>query len=210
MDIEQWYFGIPLVTRVFLTLSVAVSIAVSYDVVTPLNLIYSPTLVFQEKQYWRLITSLVFFDKMSISCFFHLHFLYMFSRRLEEHFYLGNSLQYLYTLVRGAAALMALSSFVHMPFPSGPLVMMILYLWSRRYPDEQMSLYFVFTVNAPYLPLMMLAISYAMSGESIHHLYVDLAGMLVGHVLWYFSDVFPKIAGFDPMVLPKFIRGMFG
>lgn len=208
MDVEQWYFSIPIVTRVFLTLSLALSVAVTYDIVSPINLFYSHTLVWHEKQYWRLLTSLIYFDQLSVNAFFHLHFFYMFSQRLEEHHYLGNSFHYLYALVRGAAALFALSRFVDITFPSQPLVMMVLYMWSRRYPDERMMLYFMFQVTAPFLPLAMLALNYMMGG-STSHLYVDMAGMLVGHVLWYFSDVFPKIAGFDPMAPPHFIRALF-
>lgn len=210
MDVEQFLFSIPTVTRAILALSLALSIAVTYEVVTPLNLIFSPTLVFQEKQYWRLVTSLLFFDKLSVHCFFHLHFLYMLSRRLEEHYYLGNAAKYLWTLLKAAVGLLFLSSYLHIPFPSGPMVMTILYLWSRRYPDEQMAIYFVFTVGAPYLPLVMLFLSHTMSGDSIQHMYGDLGGIAIGHVIWYCSDVLPKIIGFDPLALPSFVSAMFG
>jgi Derlin-2/3 len=209
MDAEQFYFGMPVVTRTILTLSLVLSVAVTYEVVTPLNLIFSPTLIFQEKQYWRILTSLLFFDRLSVNCLFHLHFFYMFSRRLEEHFFLGDSLKYLYTLGLGASGILLSSSFLHIPFPSGPLVMMVLYLWSRRYPDEQMSIYFIFTVSAPYLPLVMMFLTYTMSGNSIQNVYADLAGVAVGHVLWYCSDVLPKIIGFDPTALPGLVRAVF-
>ncbi|CUI11064.1 transmembrane protein, putative [Bodo saltans] len=209
MEVEQFVRSIPVITRTIIAASIVLSAAVTYEMVTPLNLIYSPTLVFQEKQYWRLLTSLLYFDKLSINCLFHLHFLYMVSRQLEEHYYLRDSIRYIWTLLRGAALVLLLASYLHIPFPSGPMVMVILYLWSRRYPDERMALYFAFVVGAPYLPLIMLFLSYNMSGGDIQYLQGELGAVVIGHCLWYVSDVLPKIIGFDPTALPTFVTAVF-
>jgi Derlin-2/3 len=206
MEIEHWFGSIPVVTRVYLTLCCAAAIAVTYDVVSPLDLYFSKDLTFRRGQWWRLLSCFCFFDQLSVNFFFHMHFIYMFSRKLEEHFYLGRWAEYLYFLVRAQAILLCVANIVDLPFLSACMGELILYVWSRRYPDEQLSLYGLVVIPAPYLPFAMMALTYSIGGAS--GLVVDCAGILVGHVLWYFSDVFPKIAGFDPMKPPKALMAL--
>ena len=206
MEVEQWFGNVPVVTRVFLTLACATAIAVTYEVVTPLDLYFSKDLTFRRGQWWRLLSSFLYFDQISINFFFHMHFLYMFSRRLEEHFYLRKWGEYLYFLARAAACLLLISTVAELPFLSWSMAELILYVWSRRYPDEHLSLYGLLVIPAPYLPFAMIVLAYSMGGAS--HVLVDCAGLLVGHTLWYFSDVFPRIAGFDPMKPPKALMAM--
>lgn len=207
MDIEQWFWGIPIVTRLVITSALLLSAAVTFDIVTPLNLIYSSSLVWKEGQYWRIITSLLFYDRINFNCFFNLHTLYMFCRRQEEHFYLRDAFQFLFLLVRVGAALLFFSS---SPLSSGQFFLALMYLWCKRFPEEQLAIFFIVTVRAPYLPLVMVVMSLANSEDMMRTLKEDTIGLFVAHFFWYISDVFPMISGFDPLKLPRFVRAMVG
>jgi len=75
------YKSIPVVTRVYLTLACLTSGAVTFEFITPLNLYLNYRLVWQNYQIWRLLTNFLFFDKITIHLFFHMHFLYVFVLR---------------------------------------------------------------------------------------------------------------------------------
>ena len=74
------YRSIPVVTRVYLTLACLTSGAVTFEFVTPLNLYLNYRLIWQKYQIWRLLTNFLFFDRITIHLFFHMHFLYAPSR----------------------------------------------------------------------------------------------------------------------------------
>ncbi len=206
MDIEQWYTSVPIVTRCYITLAFLLSLAVTYEFVTPLNLYLSFRLIFEKGEWWRFITAFAYFDRFGINLFFHLQFLYFCSRRLEEHFYLRRSAEYLCMLLVGAAAMCGLSIWVDMPFLSYSFTIMILYLWSRRYPEESLQIYWLFTVKAPAFPYVMLVISYLLG--SWYNALLDLLGIAVGHTLWFILDVTPKFTGIE-FRAPAFIAGLF-
>lgn len=206
MEFERWYTTIPPVTRTFLTAAVVTSLAVTYEFVNPLDLYLNWALILEKQQWWRLITCFVFFDRLGVNLFFNLHFLYITSRRLEEHFF-GVPGGYCLMLLLGAGALTTCASWVDMPFMSYPFTMMVLYIWSRRYPEENVQLYWLFTVSATYFPYVMIGLSYAFGNFGTTRL--DAVGMLVGHVLWYLADIFPLIAGFSPLHAPAAFLAMF-
>ena len=51
-----------------------------------------------------------------------------------------------------------------MPFLSSSLAFVPIYLWSRRHPSTQISLFGIVTLTAPYLPLTLVAFSWLLNG----------------------------------------------
>lgn len=103
---EQWYAEIPIVTRTFLTLSTITALAVTFDLLSPLSLYLNYGLVFGEGQVWRLGTSFLFFDRISVNFVFHVYFLYFYCRRLEEHSFHGRGADFLYMMLLGATSML--------------------------------------------------------------------------------------------------------
>lgn len=97
---------------------------------------------------------------------------------------------------------------------------MLVYIWSRRNPFVRMNFFgvlnfqvcdiriykynlsmkniivegkliFIFSIQAPYLPWILLGFSILL-GNAI---WVDLVGMAVGHMYYFAEDVFPQIRG---------------
>jgi Derlin-2/3 len=208
MDLEGWLHNVPIVTKCFMFAAAAVSVAVTFEIATPLDLYLNHTAVWQRGQYWRLVTNFLFFGSLDIGFFFNMHFLYFYCRRLEEHFYFNRTGEFLFLVVTAAATLTGISFYVSQVsfFLAQPLIMVILYLWARRFPDELLNIYGLFNVTSAYLPFVMVGFAYLLNGKDSAK--VDLYGLLVGHVLWYLADVFPQITGWHPMS-PSFFTGLF-
>jgi Derlin-2/3 len=197
MDLEAWLHNIPIVTKVYMVAAVALSLAVTFNIASPLNLYLNHTLIWQRGQYWRLLTNFLYFGPMDISFFFNMHFLYFYSRRLEEHFYFNRTGEFIFLLVCTACLLLCMTSFIGMLFLGQPLVMVINYIWARRFPDELLNFYGVFTVTAAYVPYVMIGFAYLLNGKESAKM--DLYAIGIAHFLWFLSDVLPQITGWHVM-----------
>lgn len=71
----QWYTSIPVVSRTYLTGAVLLALATSADLVRPLSLYYSPSLVFSKGEVWRIVTNFLYFGDIGIDFVFHMYFL---------------------------------------------------------------------------------------------------------------------------------------
>jgi len=70
------------------------------------------------------------------------------------------------------------------PILSSSLAFVPIYLWSRRHPSTPISLFGLFTITAPYLPLALVAFSWLLNG-TWRAAAGDLVGCAVGHVGWF-------------------------
>lgn len=84
---------------------------------------------------------------------------------------------------------------------------MVLYVWSRRNPHEQLQLYGLFTVRAAYLAYVLVALGLMMG----QHPLVDVLGITVGHAYYYVADVMPVAYGVEGLVkAPRLLRVIMG
>ncbi|EFC45285.1 predicted protein [Naegleria gruberi] len=205
-NLEQWYFSIPVITRTFLTLSTITSFAVTFDLLNPLQLYLNFQNVFFQYQFWRLATNFLFFDRFSINFILHLYFLYFYCRRLEEHSFHRKTGDFFYLILFGCVMMLCISPLLQLPFMSHALVIMLLYIWSRRNPHEQFRIYGIFTVGAGYLAWVLLGVGLLMGMSPV----VDLVGIAVGHIYFYLKDVIPgEFDGVDPLKTPLLISKLF-
>jgi Derlin-2/3 len=85
----------------------------------------------------------------------------------------------------------ALSPLVNLPFLSSSLAFVPIYFWSRRHPSTPISLFGLFTISAPYLPVALVAFSWVLNG-TWRAAIADLAGCAVGHIGWFLRDVWTR------------------
>ena len=206
MEVEEWWNSIPIITKTWLTLAFATAVAVTFELVSPLRLYLDFNLAFNRGQWWRLLTTFIFFDKLGVGFFFHAHFLYFYCRRLEEHFYLRRTGDFLFSLLVAAGALMAIAPYFDMMFLSSPMVMVVLYLWARRFPMELLQIYGLVTVTSAYLPYFLTFLTYMMAGYD--HALMDVLAICIGHCIWYLADVLPQITGVH-LMSPSFFTNLF-
>ncbi|KDQ06812.1 hypothetical protein BOTBODRAFT_39304 [Botryobasidium botryosum FD-172 SS1] len=190
VGIEAWIAEIPPVTRAWLALSVTISIVVQCQFVTSLQLYFSFRSAFLNLQPWRAVTTFLYFGPMSRDFLFHLFFTVRYSRILEESSFANKQADYLWLLLQSAVLLLVVSPLFSLPYLSHPLAFVPIYVWARQHPSTQVSVFGLATVTAPYFPFALVLFSWITNGTWR----ADLAGCIVGHVVWFLKDVWSREA----------------
>jgi len=191
VPLEQWFWEMPICTRWWTVATVLMSALVQCQVVTPFQLFYSFRAVFKKFQYWRLLTTFIYFGPLSLDLVFHVYFLQRYSRLLEESS--GRSpAHFSWLLVYATTSLLLLSPLVSMPFLGHPLSSTLVYIWARRNPDARLSFLGLLVFTAPYLPWVLMGFSLVLHGSIPKD---EMMGAAIGHVWYFFSDVYPPLHG---------------
>ncbi|OQR89585.1 Der1-like family, partial [Thraustotheca clavata] len=147
-------------------------------------------LIFYRGQVWRLVTNFLFFGLFSLDFLFHMYFLVRYSRMLEEGSFRGRTADFLYMIMFGAVFMILVAPFVSVHFLGSSLTFMMVYIWGRRNEHTQLSFLGLFPFTAPYLPWVLLLFSMVLGNSAT----IDLIGIVVGHIYYFFEDVYPTIA----------------
>lgn len=99
----------------------------------------------------------------------------------------GNIADYVYSLGLAAIVLLVLSAVIGFLALGEALNMFVIYLWARRHPEEQASIWF-FTFPGAYLPWALVAWNFATDQDPVP----GLAGIAVAHTYYYMIDVLPR------------------
>lgn len=78
----------------------------------------------------------------------------------------------------------------------------MVYIWGRRNEHVRMSFLGLFPFNAPYLPWVLFAFSLILGNSAT----VDLIGIAVGHIYFYFDDIFPEVARIRGWAPKRYLR----
>ena len=183
--LDELYFNIPIVTRLYITVATAFAVCISLGYLSPIDLCLSFPLIREKGEYWRLITNFLYFEGLSINFFVHMHFVYQYFHRSEQHFYHRNTADFISMLLFGAMSMLLVAYVRETLFLSMSLMHYVLYIWCRRNPYEHMHVLGLISVPAPYLPYLFLLVSYALDSP----IFDDVLGILIGHTFWFFSDV---------------------
>ena len=149
-----------------------------------------------EGQFWRLISSFLYFGNFSLDFFFHLYFIIRYSKLLEEGSFRNRTADYIFMLLFCAGIILlfafSFSAFARIKFLGHPLAFTMTYVWGRA-PENanvRMALFGLFQFNAPYLSWALLLFSLFI-GNPIE---TDLLGILAGHIYYFFAFVYPHVA----------------
>jgi Derlin-2/3 len=195
-DVLGWYNEIPLISRLYLTLAFSCTAACYLDLVSPLTLYYNYDLILLKGQYWRLLSSFLFFGQFSLDFLFHMYFVVRYCRLLEDGKFRGRAADFLFMLIFGAALMLVLAVSINMfstlKFLGQPLSFMMVYVWARS-PENvnvRMGLFGVLPFDAPFLPFVLMLFSLFL-GSPIE---ADLLGIIAGHVYYFFDEIYPQVA----------------
>ncbi len=79
---------------------------------------------------------------------------------------------------------------------------MFLYVWSKKNPQIQMSLFGILNFKAPYAPWVMLGLTFIL-GHGFPT--GDVVGIVVGHIYYFLEDVYPKVNNRHIIKTPRFL-----
>lgn len=211
IPLEQWFFEMPVCTRWWTTATVATGILVQCQVLTPFQLFYSFRAVWQKQQvrtnlwplrssntrtdivvihqFWRLITTFIYFGPLSLNLVFHIFFIQRYARMLEES--AASAAHFSWMLAYTAVTLLAVAQpMFNQAFLASTLSSTLVYIWARRNPDTRLSFLGVLTFTAPWLPWVLIAFNVILHG---HWPKDELCGVAVGHGEYMWSHL--KLSG---------------
>ncbi|XP_068648271.1 derlin-1-like [Aristolochia californica] len=205
----EFYKTLPPITKAYGTICVLATAAFHLGLYHPaiIALNYDP--VFSHFQVWRLITNFFFLGKFSINFGIHLLMLARYGVQLEKGPFEKRTADFLWMIMFGALSLLVLSAipfflplYLAPPFLGVSLVFMLLYLWSREFPNAQISIYGLVTLKAFYLPWAMLALDVIFGS----HIAPDLLGIVAGHMYYFFSVLYPLAGGPNLLRTPLWVH----
>ena len=150
---EEWYRSLPKVTRGWLTLSFATTVAVQLELLSPMALHLSFEHLTHKFELWRLLTNFCFFGKFGFPFVFALFFLIRYSRELEAKRFEGRTADFVWAMLfMGAVQVTVALLLGGLPFMANSMLSAVVYLWSREYAEQVLSIFGLFNVQAFYFP----------------------------------------------------------
>ena len=176
LPLDQWFFDMPPLTRYWTASIVLIGLAVQCHIFTPFQLFYSYRTVFHKSQYWRMLSTFLYFGPLSLQLVFHLFFIQRSSRMLEES--APSAAHFSWLVVCAAGSLLALAPLFNQEFLGSTLNSTLVYVWSRKHPDAMLSFFGILNFRAPWLPFFMIGLSVLMHD---HWPIDEFFGIGVGH-----------------------------
>ncbi|BAT92880.1 Derlin-1 protein [Vigna angularis] len=188
----EYYRSLPPVSKIYGVACLMTTSAFYLQLYDAWNiaLVYGP--VFKRLQVWRLITNFFFLGPFSLPFAVRLIMIAKYGVSLERGPFDKRTADYVWMFIFGALSLLVISAVPYFwyPFLGVSLVFMIVYVWSREFPNARINIYGVVSLKGFYLPWALLALD-LIFGNPIKP---DILGMLAGHI-YYFLTVLHPLAG---------------
>ena len=212
---DQWFRALPIVTQYWFGATMVCTLAGNFGIISPMQLIYSWPQIKNNFELWRILTPFCYAGSFSFGTLITCYMLVNMSKQYEKGGPYntgagGGTADYVFALMFGMVMTLITYPLVLMYSFTGPifcksLVFFVLYVWSKRFPTQQASIWGV-PVPAVYLPFAYLALTIFMGNP-----YMDLVhGMAVGHLYYFLAEVVPRVHGKDLLVTPQFLIDQIG
>ncbi|KAJ4832758.1 ER-associated protein degradation protein [Turnera subulata] len=202
----EYYNSLPPISKAYGTLCLAFTAAVQLGLLDLgyIALIYP--LAFSRFQVWRLITNFFFLGKFSINFGIRLLMIARYGVQLENGPFERRTADFLWMMIFGAFTMLVLGAIpiFHTYFMGISLVFMLLYVWSREYPNAQINIYGLVTLKAFYFPWAMLALD-VIFGSPIMP---DLLGIIAGHLYYFLTVLHPLATGKTLLKTPRWLHNV--
>ena len=182
---------------------VATTIAMEFNVVNPFYLVLDWGMVFQKFQIWRLVTCFFVIGGFSWNFLMRVILIHNYGVGLEKGVFQFKTAEFVYMLLVGGATLLAISLALpgfNLIVLNGPFVFMLLYVWSKQYPTQNVSIMGLFQVQGFYLPWAFLMINMVLGGSP----WQDLFGIFTGHLHYFLTELNPNTR--HHMEPPEFVH----
>ncbi len=201
--IQAWFHDIPILTKLLFVSTLISGAATSFGLISAESQVLLWDRVFYQFQIWRPFTACIFSGGFSFPYAMHTYLLYLNSRNYETNPYNtgggGNSADYLWMLSVSIGILCIISYIFEIYVLSEAMLFDIIYVWSRKEPNAQLSMFGV-KFKSVYLPWVYVAIRVIM-GQSITQ---PLLGIVVGHTYYFLVDILPVSHNYRWLATPQF------
>ncbi|GMP59607.1 hypothetical protein CsSME_00022828 [Camellia sinensis var. sinensis] len=200
----EFYSSLPPISKTYGTLCLFFTTANQFGLYHPkyIALIYER--LFLHFEVWRLITNFFFLGQFSINFGIRLLMIARYGVQLENGPFQRRTADFLWMMIFGAFTLLALSviPWFRSPFLGVSLVFMLLYVWSREFPNANINIYGLVSLKAFYLPWAMLALDVIFGSK----LQPDLLGIVAGHLYYFLTVLHPLAGGKNILKTPTWVH----
>lgn len=211
---QEWYYGLPIVTRVWITGAVLSGIGARFGLLQPYTIAFIPSLTFEHFQVWRLVTNFFFLGVPSFNWLIRLLMLSQYAPALEREPFpsgggprAGNTADFIYMMIVGMVVTLFAGWCLGLSMLASALLAAVVYVWSKRHPEQQTSFY-GFGFKAAYLPWVLLGFAFIVGGD-VHS---ELIGIVAGHSYYFVQEVLPHLEtplrGYKLLRTPDFLYRM--
>ncbi|KAF7488698.1 Derlin-1 [Sarcoptes scabiei] len=202
-DIKEWFLQIPIITRAWFGLSIALPILGRIGLLNPYHLFMTKDF-FYRLEIWRPFTG-TFYYPIGPGTGFHyllnLYFLYQYSKNLETGEFLGKPADYLFMLILNWLSLVLMALFMNVYLLMDPLILSVLYVWCQLNKDMIVTFWFGTRFKAQYLPWVLLGFNMILGGGG----FLEILGILSGHLYYYIKYIYPRDQGGDLLQTPSIL-----
>ncbi|KAI4347044.1 hypothetical protein L6164_007893 [Bauhinia variegata] len=200
----EFYNSLPPISKTYGTLCFLATTAYQFGLYHPAHIALIHEAVFYRFQVWRLITNFFFLGKFSINFGIRLLMIARYGVQLEKGPYDRRTADFLWMMIFGALTLLVLSAIpiFESSFLGISLVFMLLYVWSREFPNSQINIYGLVQLKAFYLPWAMLALDVIFGSSPIP----DFLGIVAGHLYYFLTVLHPLSGGKNIIKTPVWVH----
>lgn len=203
---EAWFAALPVVTKTYFLLVVGTTLLTTFGLLNPALLFLDFGKIWENFHFWRLATCFFYFGRFSLPFLFQVFILTRYFGLLEGGYFFGNrgTAEFVFLILFGAVPMWAVAHYWPLYFLGPSLVMMVLYVWSRRDPFTVVT-FWGFAFKAWTFPFVLLVFGALLGGNPME----DILGILVGHLYYFVMDVAPRVYGKTLMHCPDALYRLF-
>ncbi|ODQ77069.1 hypothetical protein BABINDRAFT_10440 [Babjeviella inositovora NRRL Y-12698] len=203
----EWVMEVPPITRSYTGLILLTSALEYIGMLSPYDCFFSVDKIFSQNQYYRLVTSFLYFGELNFDLLFKVFFITRSLKTLEES--VGRTRDFAWFLLVNCVIVLLYSASLNNQHLLGPcLDDVLMYVWSKHEGDMQVGILGIVHFNVVYLPWVYMFFNVlanrgaglVIQGEpalSVKTVIMELLmrGIVLGHTYYFLNDVLPKIHG---------------
>ncbi|XP_015899477.3 derlin-1 [Ziziphus jujuba] len=200
----EYYQSLPPISKAYGTLCLLATTVVQLGLCDYASIALIHQLVFSRFQVWRLITNFFFLGNFSINFGIRLLMIARYGVQLERGPFDRRTADFLWMMIFGALTLLVFSviPIFRFPFLGISLVFMLLYVWSREFPNAIINIYGLVSLKAFYLPWAMFALDVIFGSPVLP----DLLGIIAGHLYYFLTVLHPLAGGKNILKTPMWVQ----
>lgn len=200
------------VSTLFICFAFALSLLMYLQILEPFQLYFNKKLIVEEREWWRLFTSIFCFGSLSIQAVFSIITFVQFANQTEGSYFSRRPLDFLVLAGCGCIAAWCYALCTPTLFLGSFLSSYFFYYWTKKTPDGHVVLFFV-QLRANWGPFAILAINATLGGFNSAEIRATLLAYLAAHVFFFLRDVVSVKWPVSLLVLPDsanhFVSNLF-
>eukprot|EP00002_Diphylleia_rotans_P007002 TRINITY_DN1647_c0_g1_i1.p1 TRINITY_DN1647_c0_g1~~TRINITY_DN1647_c0_g1_i1.p1 ORF type:complete len:181 (-),score=24.60 TRINITY_DN1647_c0_g1_i1:770-1312(-) len=151
-QIQDWFNGLPPVSRFVVTAFGATAFLAHFNIVPFGKIVFDWVDITSRFEIWRLITPFFVIGKLDLNFLIYFMYIVRYLPTLETESYNGDTAKFVFALGCISSVIMVAVVYLGGAFFGHSLVFAIIYLWSRYYPNINMTFMFGFQFISAYFP----------------------------------------------------------